>query len=238
MIISEEHFFDYIDCPTKYELKHINKVEITENKSVPKLLSSVVNYFFFSVYNGKIPSMEALKNRWDKICEKNIDYIDPKKNLEGIGLIVKLYNYAKDKRLVVLSHGNTYSIDTDNKNKLVGSLSNPIVSLENGGMEMLVPYLGSKIPKSVELDTKLKFTIDSIGFERLNNERLDGINILLVNKMREYNTTRNHLDEKRLHYAIDGVCNGIENKVFYPRESVFCNYCSARSLCRFWNGNK
>lgn len=235
MIINERQFYDYMECPTKYELKHIHNLQIDEPKSVTRLLQPVVNYFFMSIFNSKIPSVESLKSRWDKICEENVDYIDPKKNIRGIGTIINLYKYAQNNKLAVIDIGSPYTITTDNNNKMIGNLSNPIVT-SNGHLELFVPYLSNKYPKDIELSTKLKFTIESRGFEEANNERLSGIHILMVNKLKEYETTRNYMDYERLNYAIDGVCKGIENEVFYPRESAFCDSCNARAFCRYWKG--
>lgn len=238
MIITEEEFFDYIDCPTKYEMKHIHNLDIPENKTMRKLISEVTNYFFASLYNQKVPSINTLKSRWDMVCENNTDFIDPKKSLEGLGIIVNLFNYAADKQLTVLSFNSTYNIDTNNKNRLVGVIENPIITNDGETLELLVPYHSNKIPKTIELDTKLKFTIDATGFYESNGERLEGINVLLLKRMEEFQTFRNYMDKERLSYAVDGVVKGIEAGAFYPRESVFCDSCGVRALCKFWTGQK
>ena len=81
MNIKEKELFDYINCPLFYDLAYNKHIPIKDNISMQTLLDTVTHYFYSNLINGKVCTMDELKNKWDSICEQNKYYIDSKKNL-------------------------------------------------------------------------------------------------------------------------------------------------------------
>ena len=65
------------------------------------LLNLVNNSFMINLMNGKVLTISQLKNKWDRVCEQNAEYITGKKNLEGMGLLNKMYLWASDHQIRV-----------------------------------------------------------------------------------------------------------------------------------------
>lgn len=233
MLMTEQQFFEYIFCPARYELKYIKKIEVEDKVTMNKLLNTIARYFYLNLLNGKVCSINELKNKWDNVCNANPDFIDSKKNLAGMGLIISLTSWAEKEKIDVRDIDTRYTIIT-NGIELQGCLSGPLLKTPNNKIEMLVNDFNDKLPDQIEIDMKLKYSLDAYGFKSLYNKDLNGINIHSVKHHKDIKTSRGDMEFRRLITTINSVGKGIENKIFYPRENVLCSSCPAKAYCKYW----
>lgn len=234
MLITEEQLFNYISCPLKYDLIYNKKLNIGEPKTLPRLLAPIEKFLFINILNGKVPHINELKKKWDNTCSDNEDYIDDRKCINGLGLIISLYNWVYANKIIILSCSSKYEITTSNNNSIVGSLG-AVTSSNGTGYELLYSNFSDKLLTQFDIDSKIKYTLDSYAFEKLYNQKVNGLKIHFVKQDKDFFTTRNEDDYNRLEAIIDSVCNGIDNKVYYPRESYMCEKCQGRGACLMWN---
>lgn len=232
MEISEEQFFDYIKCPAFYDMKYVKKIPCEENKTMQKLLNDVSNYFYTNLLNKKICTMAELKNKWDSICSANIDFIDSKKSIEGINYIVNFARWVSDKRIILVDFASQYKIHTE-AITIVGML-NPIVAVPGRKLELIDSRFSNKEPNQLELDKKLKYTMDTLAFRNAYTKPIDAIKIINFKNNKEFTTNRTKNDYDRLMSTIENVGVGINHNVFYPRETSFCSSCEYRHYCKYW----
>ena len=232
MIISEQQFFDFMECPALFEMKNVKKIDIPEQITLSNLLDKVSNYFFINLLNGKICSGKELKKKWDSICEENRHIVDDKKIRDGIALIIKFANWAAENQVVVLDVSSRYSIVVADI-EIVGNIGT-VLALPNGGQELLVTSFSNKAPDQTIVDMRLKYTIEAYGFEQAYNQKIDGIRLLSVKNGKDYYTRRGEDDFRRLRIAINSIGKSIQQGLYYPRESVTCPQCPAKQYCRYW----
>lgn len=232
MKLTEQQLFEYIFCPARYDIKFNKKIDIEEHISMPILLNKVSRYFFVNLLNGKIPSIQELKSKWDSICTANLERVDAKTNIEGWGLIINMINWASRNKIVVLDMDTMYNISIGDV-ELSGQMGT-ILAAGNNKMELFVPNFSNKTPDQTEVDMKLKYTVDMYAFEKTYNRELQGIHIKTFKNDKDLYSYRTHPDFIRLEDTITGVANGIKANAFYPRENVLCGSCRAREYCKYW----
>lgn len=233
MKITEQQMFDYITCPAKYDIKYNKRIDIRDEQTLPKLLNKVAKFFYLNLFNGKVCTANELKAKWDSVCKANMDFIDAKKNLAGWGAIINLLNWAQRNQIVILDVDTTYSFVVDNV-EILGQMD-PILAIPGRGMELLITNFSDRLPDQIASDMKLKYSLDSLAFEKVYNKELEGIRIHSVKADKDLFTRRGKMEYKRLEDTITSVAKGIENNIFYPREGPLCSNCSAKEYCKFWS---
>lgn len=231
MKITEQQFFDYMHCPALFEMKHIKGIPLEEAVSVPKLLNKVAKYFYLNLLNGKICTTSELKKKWDSICQEQGERINNKKAMEGISLIMKLYNWAADERAVVLDIDTPYTIRVEDT-ELVGNLGT-ILAAPNNKYELLETEFSSRLPDQTLIDMKLKYTLEAYAFNKVYNKFIDGVRVHSVKHAKDFQTSRADGDFQRLETAIKNVGKSIEAGLYYPREGM-CSTCPAKGYCKYW----
>jgi ASC-1-like (ASCH) protein len=234
MRITEAELFEYIFCPARYEMKYVKKIDLPEYNSMDKMLNKVAKFFFVNLLNGKVCSVNELKNKWDSICKANPDFIDAKKSIAGLGLIVNLADWASKERLSVIDIDTKFNLVIDGV-VIEGYMGGPILSRPNGGLELLITSFSSRIPDQVDIDMKLKYSLDALAFAEVLNKDLDGIRVHSVKSYKDLKTIRSKEDFNRIKRTVKSVAKGIENEIYYPRENVLCSTCNANAYCKMWH---
>lgn len=237
MIITENQLFDYIYCPVKYHMKYVANIETAEEVSVPKLLKQVTTAFYTQLLNGKVMSLESLKKRWDKICEQHKGYIDSKKAIYGWTQLINFLKWAEREQIIVADVNAFFLITTPEGNQLQGNAETVLVTPQKH-IEILDTNFSEKLPDQIDIDMKLKYALNIEGFNTIYGRYPEAQKIHFVKHDTTFTTIRNEMDIKRLHATIDSICTGIEQEVFYPRESIMCKTCSCKEYCKYWHNPK
>ena len=168
MKLTEQQLFDYSYCPVKYYLKYKTKIVVPEEVTINKLLTQVAKYFYTTVANGKVPSLKQMQNKLDAICEANKEIINSKKAVEMWGQIYNFYNWACDNKVAVVDTDTRYAIAIGEH--IVEGAMNPIALTPNKNLEILIVNFSNKVPDQLEIDTKLKYTLDTLAFNTANKD--------------------------------------------------------------------
>lgn len=232
--ITEQQFFDYISCPAKYDMRYNKKINIADKFSINSLLKNATNYFYFYVTNNlKTPSLNMLTSKFESISKPYMDIISPKQYTDALFLLRNFYNWACSNKVAVIDSGVKY-VFTHNETIIEG-IMNPIAINENKDLEFLIMNFSSRSADQLEVDTKLKYSLDMFSFNHANKDnKIVATKIHNVKSGKDLITTRNDNDYNRLLTAVDGVASGIKNNVYFPHESHMCQNCSYRNYCRGW----
>lgn len=233
MKLTEQQLFDYIHCPTKYHIKYIMKIDIQESISMTKLLNVMSRYFYLNLFNGKVPTYDELRKKWDSLCETHSHYMDHKKVLSGWGQIVKFVQWAEREKIIVGDIESKYMFPID-KVEFYGNIE-AILIKPNKEIELLTTSFSERSLDRTDIDMKLKHTMDYVGFKALYGVPPTGIKIHSVKYDEDLFTNRTQPDIVRLTNTISNVAKSIEDKIFYPRESSFCSSCTAKQYCKYWH---
>lgn len=231
--ITEQELFDYIFCPAKYHMKYIMKIDIQDPISMPKLLNKVAKYFYMNLLNGKVCSINEIKSKWDSVCMQYPHFVDSKKSINGYGLIISLLKWAGNEEIIIGDVDQNYKILMGNV-EVFGTIETILVRKDRR-FELLYTNFADKDPDQLEIDQKLKYTLDALAFKVMHDRAIDGIRIHSVKADRNLVTYRTDPDFERLQTTVSNVARAIDEKIFYPRESHLCNTCTARELCRYWS---
>lgn len=233
MRLTEQQLFDYCYCPVKYYLRHKAKIEVAEPPTTNKLLTQVAKYFYTCVRNGKPPTLKQMQSKLDAICEANKEHIDAKRSVELWSYTYNFYNWACDNEIAVVDTDTKYTLAIG-EHIIEGSM-HPIAVTKDNQLELLLVNFSGKTPNQLELDTKLKYTIDMLAWNRANKDmQIVGTRMHLVKQNKDLYTTRSINDYERLKSSINGIAKSIQYELYYPRETYMCNSCAYRNYCRAW----
>lgn len=234
-IIIDEQIYDYISCPARYDMKAKGLIG-KDYETVPSLLKQVARKFYTTLMNGEVLPPSTLKKQWDKLCERHSDFMVPKKVLEGMDKLMKLYRWAADEQLIIADVHVPYGIlfqERDNAIDVRGTI--PVIAVTKAGqMEILITDFGNRYPEQTKIDMNLSYTMMSYAFLKERGESI-GIRIHNVKNNKDFYAYRMADDYKRLETAVKNTVYCIRQKLYYPRESVLCGICNARDICRGWH---
>lgn len=232
--LNEVQLLDFLKCPIIYDSVNNKKMLIHKNNiALNNLLSKVSNNFYLNLINGKVLSLDTIKNKWDNLC---LNYnLSSQQCLEGVSLLIKLFRWASNERLIIADINSPYEYSIKDNNYLInfkGEISTIAINSNN------VPYLlvtdfNNKNPKQTLLDIKIKYTLDCFAYWKITNQKLK-IRVHHIKTNKDYFTDRNDIDFNRLEKTIKNVVFSIKNNIYYPRESVLCPSCEFVNFCRAW----
>ena len=219
-----------------YDAIYNKKLDAFENNSMSKFLNDSAKFFYANLMNGDVISPSKLKEVWDRKCRKYPDYITPQKCLDGLNLLMKLYNWAKKVELIILGMSTPYRLLFKDDKIIVGySGEIEVVAMQKKGKpEILITDFSSRVPDLNLLDTKLKYTLDSFGYLETAKEKV-GVHIHHVNTDKDFFTFRNANDLQRCNTTIKNVAYCINQNLFYPRENFYCTGCGIKHFCKGWH---
>lgn len=99
---------------------------------------------------------------------------------------------------------------------------------------ILITDFHSKQPDQYLIDTKIKYTLDSLGYYQMQNRHI-GIQVHHVNTDKDFFAFRNQDDFKRMKTTIENISYSISNEIFYPHENIFCLGCEIKHFCKGWH---
>lgn len=233
MKLTEQQLFDYLYCPVKYYLKYKAKIVVPEEVTVNKLLTQVTKFFYNSVANGKLPTLRQMQTKLDSLCEANQEIVSSKKAVEMWAQVYNFYNWACDNKVAVVDTDTKYAITLGEH--IVEGTMNPIALTPNKQLESLIVNFSSRTPDQLEVDTKLKYTLDTLAFNNANKDmKIQATKIHLLKQNKDLISTRNANDFDRLRSTVNNVAKSIQNELYYPRETHMCTSCNYRNYCRAW----
>lgn len=229
--LTEKQIYDYIFCPARYSMIYESNMPTPEPLTVPNLIQPIIRSFCLNLMNGKVKSTDWLKYKWDVVCKKYPGYLNSKRVIRGIALLVNLFQYCRKNEVQVLDADSPIEIYSD-QTIVCGRMG--IISVRNKKPELLVFDCNQKSPNQIDIDMSLKYTMDCLAFRSIYFKELAGIRVVHVRTGHEYMTYRMKDDFLRLQTITDNVAKAIALKIFYPRNNVFCNQCPEYNLCKAW----
>lgn len=233
MLLTENQLFDYIYCPVKYHTKHVLKIGVQDEGKIHKLLRSVANYFLLNLKNGVVPTLKQVQRKWDSICEANQEWMTTDQCIKGWAKILNFIKWAEKERIIVGEVMLPYSIIVDG-HMLEGTIDSILVTPQKN-IEILDVNFSEKLPDKVDIDMKMKYSLNIEGFKNVYDSYPSVQKIYLAKHNQSMTTTRNEQDLSRIRSTIKNVCKSIESGIYYPRESVLCKGCTCREYCRYWH---
>jgi hypothetical protein len=232
--LTEQQFFDYIFCPAKYDLKYNKKIVIEEPFSINNILNTISKFFYMYIVNNmKTPSMNTITTKFDSLMKPYMDITSNKQYTDALFQLRNFYNWACSNRIAVIDSDIKYIIN--HKDIILEGIMSPVAINENKRLEFLIMNFSSRTPDQLEIDTKLKYSIDMMSFNESNKDnKIFATKVHCVKSGKDFITSRTDNDYNRLTATIEGVAAGINNKAFYPRESHMCQNCSYKNCCRGW----
>jgi len=234
--LTERQIYNYIACPVKYETIYDKQLATDEYDSMPQLLKHVAMAFYTNLMNGRVLTTDELKRKWDKECEAHSDFVTAKKCIAGMGKLIQLWKWASNEQLVIcdvkVPIAHIFKGRDGKPIDVRGSI--PVIAAKNGKPYILVTDFGDHYPDQTKIDMNLRYTLQSYITLQERGEAM-GIRIHNVKNDKDFFTYRMVSDYERLKSTIANVACGIQNKIYYPRESPLCTICSMKEYCRGWH---
>jgi CRISPR/Cas system-associated exonuclease Cas4 (RecB family) len=258
--ISIDEIYKYLDCPAKYKFKYKDGLNPEETKSVlyKEALHKTIYFFFFTAMNGFVPTLAQMKDKWSNLWEEAAGrrdimeellsvrepYIrklkghrDPdmdKYRMAGFEMIYNFYNFNKD------NPGNIIGVDMPYRVP-IGDIT------VTGNFELLREIVdaadGKRYIEIVDFKTNsdsidpflvkhdFNLTMASYAFRNTFQGQEDRVKYHYLKTGRDIIVTKEEDDYNRMKSIVEGVVKGIENELFYPRQTFMCKSCNFKDVC-------
>lgn len=233
MEINEKDFFEYIKCPLRYEFIK-NNIDLGQDRTFKRLVTSAINYYYSAKTNRSVNSVNLLKKKWDNICEQNQDIINPKKVLEGWGLLYRTYEYINNNNIEFMALNVPYTIEIPGSKLSLKGILDPLID-KGDYIEIFVTCFDKVMPDRLTIESKLKHTIDAYAIKDMFKKDVV-INYYVPAQNKCIQAIRTSQDFIRLKTIITNISKALENNIIYPRETFMCSNCLARDICKSWTG--
>ena len=180
--------------------------------------------------SGRAPGAHWLKTKLENECSGR-HALEAKKVTESLGLLINFDRWANGSKFRVKDVNCGYEI-TIGKYSVNGCLD--IIIEDQTGVHLIYIDFSSKMPDQVLQYNRLKYALDIYAFqEQFNMSPATSIlyNVKYATELPLFNSDE---DFFRLKSCILSICSSIENKLFYPHESVYCKECPNKTLCGTW----
>lgn len=235
MVLKEKELFEYIYCPLRYKLLANGNI-FDEQKSFKKLCYEAINSYYNAKTNGLKADANTLKRKWDSIASNNTSILNPKKVLDGWGLLYRAYEYIDLYNVNFTAVNYSYNIEIPETGVCLSGVLDPFIIRDNY-VEIFITCFDKQMPERLDIDTKLKHTIDAYVIKKLYNKDVV-INYYVPAQGKTIQTLRSTNDFKKFESIIKNVGKAINANIIYPRETFMCSTCVARPICKAWTGQE
>lgn len=256
MELTLEQIHTYLQCPAAYQFKYEHGIEAEEPESVKykRAVHKTVNFMYFSVLGGRMPTAKQMKDKWATIWQQEkeggIDLTEhllreritnsPKQGkgdkhiIQGYEMIHNFYHYNKD------NIGVPIAVDHEFRVPIAGitirgnfELIRETVdkSSPNRFIEIVDFKTGNEATDMFLVKNDFNLTVMSYAFRNLFQATEDRLTYSYLKTGKEIYTERGEKDFDRMKAVIEGVAEGIANKRFYPRQTFMCKSCPFRDTC-------
>ena len=230
--ISDQQLMDYMRCANLFYFKYFSKIPEPSDKKMGELVKQVINGYYSSLLDHKLPSIDAAKRKWDRPCEENPRTMKDKKILEGFGLINLFHKFCYDRKLLIADFNTPYEITIPGNIILTGSIG--AIRVVNNSIELFNVETSQVAPDLNLLNMSIAYTLQCYAANRIyKSHSLNYVNVLHLKSGQELRTYRNKTQYDRLEKIITNVATAIKNEIFYPREDYTCSQCRYKNYCGY-----
>lgn len=261
MELTLDELHAYLECPLKYKFTHKDEISIDKANSIifKSAVHKTISFFFFSVMNGQLPSLAQMKDKWSTMWEETfnpqsiVDQIlsthpslhyknkgkfrDPevtKYQMNGIEMIYNFYHFNKD------NPGNIIGVDLPYRVVLgdvtvVGNfeLVREIIDSVSGKryIEIVDFKTGTDAVDPFLVKHDLDLSLASYAFRELFQSTEDRVKYHYLKTGRDIIIHKQESDFARMKSIVNGVRQGVQSELYYPRQSHMCKSCSYKDIC-------
>jgi len=249
VLISVQEIVDYVECPLFYAFKR--GLEITPEYTVHSLWAYTLGAHYIKIHavysEGKPLSWAKVLDSWDTgwglVCKANNVSHAEGQSLRGRG--ARHLKEVFDELDSVSVLGYQYPSERRFDNHLVTGHIDVIRALEDKDKGksgrtiqiIFVDYLSTHVPSTTEANRRLDYVLALYGlsldirnkYRKLAAKVKTMVYLARLPKLIEYK-----VDEFGVRHAarwVGDVLRSIEQKIFYPRASQRCAYCSYKVFC-------
>ncbi len=251
-VFSHSRLSCYEQCPQKYKLKYIDKVETEVEQSIEAFLGSMVHETLEKLYRDlgyqKVNTLDKLlkffrsdwKKNWDDSIVIVKEEYGPENYLKmGERFITDYYNKYKpfdQGRTIALEERILINLDDSGDYKLQGYIDR-VMESEAGYYEVHDYKTNSRLPLPEYLDNDRQLALYAIGIKERYPDVKD---VRLVWHFlafdKEIDSTRSEEELEALKKDVIVLIDKIESdEKFAANTSLLCDWCEFKPVCKQWS---
>jgi CRISPR/Cas system-associated exonuclease Cas4 (RecB family) len=250
--ISCEQLYDYLDCPLKFSIKHVAKLDLDNNINIAfsKTVHEVIYNFWYRILDNKPMSEVDIYNKWASTWATRSEF-DINEHMiaskashtneiaklgqRGATMIHNFYKDASKNIGIPLAINQDFEVPIG-QHILSGKfeLVREVIEQERRRIEITDYRTGQTSPDQFTLDNDLYLTVQVYAFRKLFEAHERDVFYYFLKDDKKIKVKRNLHDFARLSRMVDFIVTSIENRVYYPRQSFQCKQCMYKSICENW----
>jgi len=245
MRISINELISYIKCPLYYKFKFVDCFnEERDLKSYYReYIKLSIFYFYFSMIEDKIKPFDAMIRKWESLwfssdMQNRFGEEDLRHNSnEAIMVLRDFYKHISKEEATPIAVNFSYeTIFAGEKNLIVYGDIDLIKILNDRTRQKETQIIFFTTSLSEDdgflLKNDISLTIASHAFRHDFKKKEDRLLMCNILKNSSTPTMRSSGDFKRAESIVRNICNGIDNKVFFPvPNKIHCSRCKYKLFC-------
>ncbi len=250
-IYSHSRLSCYEQCPQKFKLQYIDKVETEVEENVEAFLGSLVHETLEKLYRDlefqKLNSLDEilvfLESRWHENWSEDIVIVNNEYSQNNYLNMAKKYVSNYYNRYVPFDKDKTIAleqrilIDLDEKGayKLQGYIDR-LTEIKNGFYEIHDYKTNSRLPLADYIKTDRQLALYMIGVKK-NYPDVKDVRLIwhFLKFDKEIDSTRTDAELEKLKVDTIELIDKIESdKEFIPNAGYLCDWCEFKSICKQW----
>jgi putative RecB family exonuclease len=252
VVYSHSRLSCYEQCPYKYKLKYIDKVESEIAASIEAFLGSLVHDTLEKLYRDfsfhKVNTLDELltyfREEWKKNFNDDIlivkDEYTPENYLQmGEQFITDYYQryYPFDhEKTIAIEDQIIIDLDGSGEYKLQGFIDR-LAEKEEGYYEIHDYKTNSRLPLPQHIKTDRQLALYAIGV-KLRYPDVKDVRLVwhFLKFDKEIDSTRTNAELERLKKETIRLIDKIEQTTSFPtNQSMLCNWCEYKPICKQWS---
>ena len=250
-VYSHSRLSCYEQCPQKFKLQYIDKVETEVEENVEAFLGSLVHETLEKLYRDlefqKLNSLDEilvfLESKWNENWSEDIVIVNNEYNQDNYLNMAKKYVSNYYNRYVPFDKEKTIAleqrilIDLDQKGgyKLQGYIDR-LTETKNGFYEIHDYKTNSRLPLADYIKTDRQLALYMIGVKK-NYPDVKDVRLIwhFLKFDKEIDSTRTDEELEKLKVDTIELIDKIESdKKFIANAGYLCDWCEFKSICRQW----
>lgn len=235
MLLKERELFEYIKCPLRYQLIAKGN-QLEDNKTFKQLCYEAINSYLNAKQVGMPANANTLKRKWDSLAKENPMILNPKKTLEGWGLIYRTLEHIELFDIKFMAINASYSLELEGTGVCLTGVFNPLID-KGTHIEVFIPCYDKQMPERADIDVKLKHSIEALAIKKMYGKEAE-FTYYVPSQNKTIETLRSTDDFNRLETIVKSVGQAIQMNIIYPRDTFMCSSCVAKPICKSWTGKE
>lgn len=235
--------YEFKRCSLRFKLTKLDRLSQTVDSKdgLREAIYSTLNYFYYSLQDGKYVTMTELKEKFSSIWYGDTDLYDiqinsrkeqRKKELEALGMLQQAYRRQQRSEGEIVSVNLAFRVPFGKDFIIKDQI--PLIMETPSGHEIVNFKVGVQKYDEFWQRTDMGITLQAIAYDSMFKKEAANIRVENLRSKQTFFVDRKRSDYQRLYKSVKMMKKAMDEGWYYPNESFMCRSCPVKDICMEW----